>query len=855
MAINSLRDVVEQIKARGKAIAEATGTSAASARDLVYLSKSVESIFGADALLELIDDSAKPAVVKSTDATSAAFTLDVDDVTKQVVEFKLDAGATHAHAQFTATFPNKGFAMVIKNSLDVPLEMKTSTQASGPTVAAGETAWIFCEGTEIEHVIDVTALTSALTNPTTSTGDMIWRDGPPIESAFTYYVQKHADDAGSPIFAILLDENEGYERTPDIQLWPGKTYTFDVGNSSNSGLVLRFSETQDGTHNATPGTEYTTGVTRTGTPGVTGSKVELAVTSSTPATLYIYEHTTAGYMGSTAAITVGGTDGIVRLPIGGNSTQLTAHQGKPEWKQAQAVGRTIRSLANHVWNAGRPLDYEITDSATFPHAANKGVYSYTNNHNTAGYRGWGAIDCNGRGFIVGSSSTGRNGDDADMVRVDINPLSNGIGGYASSDAYKIDSQVKQLYCDYHNSFVVLDNGTVLATGYGGHGQQGDGATASRSYWHEVLFPADAGPVRYIVGTGQGPNTTNAYFALMEDGDVYAWGYNGYGALGQGDTVNRSIPTKISTFDKNVRAVTAGGGSNGMVAFITNTHQLYTAGYNAQGSCGNGTTTAVMSPTLISVGPATGGEIVKVCINGYAGSYEAGTSCNVLRADGKVYGMGYNNRGNIGDNSNTNRSTPVLVANLDGTTDTTTAINIFKIGGSAYGNSTFATAKDGTLWAWGANPRGQLGDGSTTDRYAPVQITGPSWVSHAFTPSTNDHTTYQYNASMIVAHDNEEDMRNHRGGTVYSCGYTMNALGHKNRPTSQTAWQPMIAPPMVQGRVSQALAAGYSTGSVIECAVVMLTEDGDTWSVGYGGSYCRGDWVTTDVDNVSRTHVV
>jgi alpha-tubulin suppressor-like RCC1 family protein len=854
MAINSLRDVVEQIKARGKAIAEATGTSAASARDLVYLSKSVESIFGADALLELIDDSAKPAVVKSTDATSAAFTLDVDDVTKQVVEFKLDAGATHAHAKFTATFPNKGFAMVIKNSLDVPLEMKTSTQVSGPTVAAGETAWIFCEGTEVEHVIDVTALSSALTNPTTSTGDMIWRDGPPAESAFTYYVQKHANASGSPIFAILIDKDKGYERTPDIQLWPGKTYAFDVGNSSNTGLILRFSETQDGTHNATPGTEYTTGVTRTGTPGVLGSKVEIAVTSSTPSTLYIYEHATAGYMGSTAVLTVGGTDGIVRLPIGGDSTQLTAYEGKPEWRQAQAVGRSIRSLANHVWGS-RPLDYEITDAATFPHAANKGVYSYSNNHNTAGYRGWAAIDCNGRGFIVGSSSTGRNGDDADRVRCDINPLSNGVGGYVSSDAYKIDSQVKGLFTAYHNSFAVLDNGTVLATGFGTHGQQGDGGSASRSYWHEVLFPADAGPVRYIVGTSQGPNTTSAWLALMEDGDVYSWGYNAHGALGLGDTTNRAIPTKVTTFDKNVRAVTAGGGNNGMVAFITNTHQLYTCGYNAQGSCGNGTTDNVTTPALISVGPATGGEIVKVCINGYAGTHESGTSCNVLRADGKVYGMGHNNRGNLGDNSTTNRNTPVLVANLDASSDKTTVINIFKMGGAAAGNCTYATAKDGTFWAWGSNNRGQLGDGSTTNRTAPVEITGPKWVSMAFGPNVNDHSTYFYNASWILAHDSEEDMRNHRGGTVYSAGYSQTALGHQNRPTNQTQWQPMSAPPMVQGRITQAISIGHSAGATVECAIGLLTEDGDTWTVGYGGAYARGDWDTTDVDNVSRTHIV
>lgn len=89
----------------------------------------------------------------------------------------------------------------------------------------------------------------------------------------------------------------------------------------------------------------------------------------------------------------------------------------------------------------------------------------------------------------------------------------------------------------------------------------------------------------------------------------------------------------------------------------------------------------------------------------------------LRADGTVWAWGNNDYGQLGDGTTSNGYYPVRVSGLTGVTQVA--------GGSQHA---LAVKSDGTVWAWGNNIYGQLGDGTKTSSYTPVQVTGLTGVT-------------------------------------------------------------------------------------------------------------------------------
>ncbi|MBY9084659.1 hypothetical protein KIH86_10500 [Paenibacillus sp. HN-1] len=127
--------------------------------------------------------------------------------------------------------------------------------------------------------------------------------------------------------------------------------------------------------------------------------------------------------------------------------------------------------------------------------------------------------------------------------------------------------------------------------------------------------------------------------------------------------------------------------------------VWSWGTNSSGQLGNGTTTNTTVPAAIST------------LSGVTAIAAGSSHSLALKSDGSVWAWGYGGSGQLGDGSLTVRTTPVAVSGL---TSEVTAI--------AGGNShSLALKSDGSVWAWGYNGSGQLGDGTTVQRNIPVAV--------------------------------------------------------------------------------------------------------------------------------------
>ncbi|WP_019871412.1 RCC1 domain-containing protein [Salinispora oceanensis] len=183
--------------------------------------------------------------------------------------------------------------------------------------------------------------------------------------------------------------------------------------------------------------------------------------------------------------------------------------------------------------------------------------------------------------------------------------------------------------------------------------------------------------------------------------VLAWGDNYYGQLGDGTTNNyrtTPIPVGLPT-GVELAAVAAGDGHS---LALTSAGTVLAWGRNRVGQLGDGSTINRSTPVDVSLPPGTTVTAVAAGFNHSLALTSAGT----------VFAWGDNSTGQLGDGSTTNRSTPVAVRFPPGTVITAVA------GGGVH---SLALTSAGTVFAWGDNSSGQLGDGSTTNRSTPVVV--------------------------------------------------------------------------------------------------------------------------------------
>ena len=138
-------------------------------------------------------------------------------------------------------------------------------------------------------------------------------------------------------------------------------------------------------------------------------------------------------------------------------------------------------------------------------------------------------------------------------------------------------------------------------------------------------------------------------ALLADGTVKAWGYNGFGQLGDGTTTDRNSPVEVQGLSKRVTAIVAGG-FHTLALLADGTVKAW--GNNGNGQLGDGTTTDRNSPVDVQGLPKRVTAIV-------AGSFHT----LALLANGTVKAWGNNGFGQLGDGTTTDRNSPVLIGKL------------------------------------------------------------------------------------------------------------------------------------------------------------------------------------------------
>ena len=248
------------------------------------------------------------------------------------------------------------------------------------------------------------------------------------------------------------------------------------------------------------------------------------------------------------------------------------------------------------------------------------------------------------------------------------------------------SNVKAMAAGYWHTFALKQDGTVWAWGWNDEGQLGNGTYTSSS------TPVQVGGLSNMTAITGGEEHT---VALRQDGTVWAWGYNEDGELGNGTYTSSSTPVQVSVLS-NVTAIAAG---EYHAVALKQDGTVWAWGWNGNGQLGDGTQTN--SPTPIQV--FSGVTAIT------AGSYHTVAQ----KQDGTVWAWGWNATGQLGDGTLTDRLTPVQVSGL--------STNVTEIEGGE--NHTVARKLDGTVWAWGYNEYGRLGDGTTTDRLTPIQVSG------------------------------------------------------------------------------------------------------------------------------------
>ncbi len=275
--------------------------------------------------------------------------------------------------------------------------------------------------------------------------------------------------------------------------------------------------------------------------------------------------------------------------------------------------------------------------------------------------------------------------------------------------------IKEIALGGTHSCVRVTGNNVFCWGQGISGQLGDDSFESKSEPVAVVALPD------VIQISAGTNHT---CALGEEGIVFCWGQNSSGQLGDGGTsssrVNRPLPTPVSQLT-NASAVSAGSTHNCAVR-LDGTAACW--GANSSGQLGTGDKVTAYTPVPVA---APGDETIETPL-GSVTAIAAGSTHSCAVTAGKVVCWGQGTSGQLGDGLMVESLVPVDVMGITGTPTSLVA-------GLSH---TCALIDDGSVFCWGLNSSGQIGDGTSGNITPTAKRAGASLVATEITAGSN-HT--------------------------------------------------------------------------------------------------------------------
>lgn len=330
---------------------------------------------------------------------------------------------------------------------------------------------------------------------------------------------------------------------------------------------------------------------------------------------------------------------------------------------------------------------------------------------------------------------------------------------------------QQIAAGGRHSLAICADSTVQAWGYNGYGQLGNGNITEQHSGTQVIG---------LDGIVQVAGGLFHSLFVKSDGSVWSCGRNPLGNLGDGTNQDKSIPVQVLGLVNIIQA--AGGGEHSL--FLKSDSTVWACGNNASGQLGDGTNT---------------NRNIPVQINGLSGIIQvaAGAEFSLfLKVDGSVWACGHNGFGQYGNGTNTSSKVPVQISGLT---------DIVQLSAGEW-HSLF-TRSDGTVFSSGRNQFGQLGDGTIVNNLTATQI-----------PTLSD--IIQVEAGGI------HSVFLQRDGTVWSCG--LNSGGNNDGQLGDGTTTDRHTPVQV--------ISSWGVGEIVRAEAtrehsLFLKSDGSIWGAG------------------------